>query len=320
MDSIIARARRGQATPQELAELNAWRAASSENERHYREVVWLLETLQLTLQEPFAPPRGADIIARGERRRVQAPRRVPSWVPWSVAAAAVLVAATQTWVRTTQAPISADAQPATQSAEIVTGEGELATVRMPDGSVARLAPRSRLRLLPSRTEREVWIQGRVFFAAVSNPDRPFRVRTQQGDLVALGTRFEVRMEPQGLRLSVVEGRVALIAQGERAEVGMGEAAAVRNGGPIVVAKTADLTDDAQWMRRFLAFQSTPLQSVAIEIERVYGRRVVLTDSSLGRQTVTATFTDEDLDQVVRVVCTVVGVRCAVTESHVTISR
>jgi transmembrane sensor len=202
----------------------------------------------------------------------------------------------------------------------VTGDGELATVRMADGSVARLAPRSRLRLLPSPNERAVWIEGRVFFAAASNPARPFRVRTRAGDLVALGTRFDVRTEPRGLQLAVIEGRVAIIASAARTEVASGETAALRDGRTSAVVKIDDPDDVVGWMRRFLAFQSTPLANVASEIERVYGRKIVLADSSLGTETVTATFTDESFDRVVRVVCTVVGVECAVTDDQVTISR
>ena len=322
MDSVIVRAVQGQATPHELAELSAWRSASSVNERRYQEVARLVETLRsATHHGSVASPRATDVIQRGERRRrAQTRLRVRSYVPWAVAAAAVLILLTR--LASDPKPVSpgVGADLSSQSQEIVTGAGELATVRMADGSVARLAPRSVLRLLPSPHERAVWVEGRVFFAAASDSNRPFRVRTPEGDLIALGTRFDVRTEPQGLQLSVLEGRVALIARGERAEVGTGEAAAVRDGLPIAIMKIADPAEIARWMRRFLAFQSTPLQSVAVDIERVYGRRVVLADPSLARETVTATFTDESFEEVLRVVCTVVGVRCAVTESQVTISR
>jgi transmembrane sensor len=324
MDETIARAVRGEATPRELAELEAWRTASRDNERHYQEVVYLLTSLRSAAKtEQYKPPIGAELLARMERKRGTRVRRVglsgQRWLPWSLAASALLVLALQFWVRSEPRSAVASGEPP-QPAEIVTGEGELATLRMADGSVARVAPRSRVRMLSTGRERTVSVEGHAFFAVASDSTRPFRVRTSEGDLVALGTRFDVRTEPRGLRLAVLEGRVALYASGERREVAMGEAVGVSNGVPSPVEKLADPAAVTRWMKRFLAFQSTDLPTVALEIERVYGRRVVLADPSLVRETVTATFTDETLDQVVRVVCTVVGVECVVTDSQVTISR
>jgi transmembrane sensor len=323
MDETIARAVRGEATPRELAELEAWRAASRDNERHYEEVVWLLTTLRTTAKaEQFKPPSAVALLAQLERKRTERVRHIRVsgyWLPWSVAAAALLVLALQFSLRSERSDTIASTVPS-QPAEVVTGGEELATFGMADGSVARVAPRSRVRIEPTDSERTVWVEGHAFFAVARDPQRPFRVRTSAGDLVALGTRFDVRTIPGGLRLVVLEGRVALYARGERREVGMGEAAGVDNGVPSPVEKLADPGAETRWMKRFLAFQSTDLRTVAAEIERVYGQRVVLADPALAVETVTATFTDQTLDQVVRVVCTVVGVECAVANTQVTISR
>lgn len=324
MDEIIARAIRGQATAQEVVQLDAWRAESSENECHYQQVGWVLDALRgIALREQSPVPRAAELIERMRLQRLRGAgpsRSWPrTWLPWSLAAAASVLLAIQFATRV-QPLTTAAAGESAQPTEIVTGEGELATVRMQDGSVVRLAPRSRLRLLATRHERDVWLEGHAFFAVAKDPSRPFRVRTSEGDLVVLGTRFDVRTEPRGLRVAVIEGRVALFARGERTEVASGEASGVRDGFALPTLRIDNVDDITKWMRRFLAFQSTELRTVAMEIERVYGKRVVLTDPSLARETVTATFTDESLAQVVRVVCTVVGVQCAVTDSLVTISR
>jgi transmembrane sensor len=322
MDEIIARALLDQATSQELAQLDAWRAESEDNERHYQQVVWLLDGLRRMALPPGPTPRAAELIARVQRERARAARsprsRARTWAPWSVAAAAAVVLAVQ--LATRPSSPSSTAVDALEPAEIVTGKGELATVRLHDGSVVRLAPRSRLRLLRSRHERGVWVEGRAFFAVAKDPSRPFRVRTSEGDLVVLGTRFDVRTDSSGLRLAVLEGRVAVIAGGVRKEVASGEATEVRDGLTLPTLKLGNADDVTRWMRRFLAFQSTDLRTVATEIERVYGTRVAFADPSLERETVTAAFTDESLEQVMRILCTVVGVQCAVTDSLITISR
>ncbi|HUF27852.1 MAG TPA: FecR domain-containing protein [Gemmatimonadaceae bacterium] len=322
MDEIIARALHGRATAREMGELEAWRAASAENERQYWETVRLLTALRDSgPRERLTPPRAADLIASVQRRRAHAAAvrsGARSRLPWGLAAAAVLALAVQL-ARSPSAPTVASDE-AIPSAEIVTAEGELATVRLPDGSVARVGPRSRLRLMLTRHERTVWVEGQAFFAVAKDSSQPFRVRTDAGDLVALGTRFDVRTHEGGLRLAVLEGRVALLTRGERTEVGSGEAAGVQDGLRIPVVKFGDPANVTKWMKRFLAFQETPLQTAILDIERVYGRRVVLTDPALGSETITAMFTDQSLDQVVLVICTVTGLKCDVTSSQVTISR
>jgi ferric-dicitrate binding protein FerR (iron transport regulator) len=327
MDDVIARQLRGEATAQEIADLVRWRAASPENERHYRDVIRLLTTLRAAASaDPLTPPRATDLLARMATRTheprtgLPRPRRASRWwVPFSIGAAACLLIVADLVMRR-QPPTPAVSERTAAPTTITTGAGELATVRMVDGSVARLGPRSRLRLIMMQHERVVAVEGHVFFAVAKNPSRPFRVTTSEGDLVALGTRFDVLAEPKALHLAVVEGRVALLVGGEERDVGTGEASGVRNGATTPVVKLKDVGEVTRWMRRFLAFQATPLSTVATEIERVYGRRVVVADSALAHETVTAVFTDESLDDVVRVVCTVVGVQCMISSSQVTISR
>lgn len=322
MNDIIDRAMRGEATPGELSELAAWREASPENELQYRDMVGLLRALgDARPRQELRPPRAAELLDRMARRDESMPKgqngAAGRWLSWAVAAAAVVVAIVVGWSARRSLPAGG-----WRPAEIVTGAGELATVHLGDGSVARLAPRSRLRILSSPNERLVALDGQAFFAVTRQSDRPFRVRARDGDAVALGTRFEVATNARGFRLIVLDGRVAVSGSAGSAatEVSGGEVAGVVDGYPL---RTSAVTDDASlvaWMGRFLAFQSTPLPRVAGEIERMYGVRVVIEDSALAGETVSASFTDEPFRQVAGVVCAVIGGRCAISDSVVTISR
>lgn len=323
MNEIIDRVIRGEASPQESAELAAWRQASPDNERQYQEMVALLRALGNVRADAGLgpPPRAAHLIKVMRRRDTERLTRERAgwtpWLPWGVAAAAAVLAITVTW-SSTNAPPNSSWQPT----EIVTGAGELATVQLGDGSVARLAPRSRLRIVPSRDERLVWLEGQAFFAVARQHDRPFRVRTTGGEALALGTRFEVATNSRGLRLVVLDGRVALSAgQGsDRTEVVGGETAGLIDGRPSRARPISYSSAAVAWMGRFLAFQSTPLPQVAAEIERVYGIRVIVSDTALLGETVSASFTDEPFHEVVGVVCAVIGGRCAISDSVVTIGR
>src|SRR5262249_8427857 len=154
-------------------------------------------------------------------------RRPPNgwsrWVPWSIAAAAMVAA-----VLAARARRPAAAGDAGTGADVVTGANELATVELRDGSVVRLAPSSRLRLSSTRG---VELSGRAFFAVARMPGRPFIVRTRFGAAQALSTRFEVATRTDDVKLLVVEGRVALSGPSTRVEVAAGETSAVGHGAP-----------------------------------------------------------------------------------------
>ena len=321
MDELIDRVRRGEASPAEIARLEAWRAESRENERDYQSTVRLLaagQSLASLGPSPIRPP-AAEIMARAAARaRLAGRSRLTRRTPWVVAAAAALVAAVAIGARVSQSVNDAGI-PGWGASEVVTGANELATIKLGEGSVVRLAPSSRLRVLAGRG-RTVSLEGRAFFAVQRMPEYPLIVRTAAGDARVLGTRFELATDNGGLRLRVVEGRVALSTTREQTEVAAGQETAIANG--VVVRPTvADTSATAsRWVGTFLAFQATPLGDAAHEIERVYRTPVTITDTTLARETLTASFTDRPVEEVVSVICSVLNAHCDVKDGTVRIDR
>jgi ferric-dicitrate binding protein FerR (iron transport regulator) len=169
-------------------------------------------------------------------------------------------------------------------------------------------------------ERAVHLEGRAFFAVERMPQHPLRIHTAAGDARVLGTRFELATKADHLELRVLEGKVALTTPRQRTEVTAGQETTVNAGTvtpPINVPSPATV---ATWVGKFLAFQATPLSEAAREIERVYGKPVTVADSALARETITATFTDRPITDVVDVVCAVLNAHCQVTDSYVRIGR
>ena len=319
MDELIDRARRGEASPAELIRLEEWRRTSGANARLYGHTVRLLDAARtLGTVGPHARPRptAAEIVRRTSSRQTSVRRTVGRWAPWAVAAVALIVAAVSFRARTRSDDAAAPGWGAT---EVVTGSTELATVQLGEGSVVRLAPSSRLRVHAGR-ERVVSLEGRAFFAVQRIPGRPLRVQTAAGEARVLGTRFELATSTGGLRVRVVDGRVAVATRGGEVEVGPGEGTEVRSGAATRPTAVAMADTVAPWVGTFLAFQATPLRDAARDIERVYRTPVTIGDSTLAAETITATFTDRPVEEVVNVVCAVLNARCAVGDKRVTIER
>src|SRR5690349_9729740 len=132
---LIDRVRRGQATAAEVEQLDAWRRVSPDNEREFSEMTRLLDAGRSLAVVGGVGNRltTAEVILRTRRRE----RR---WLPWAVAAAAVLVAGASIASRFRSAEPASVAGWA--QTEVVTGATELATVQLGEGSVVRLAPSS----------------------------------------------------------------------------------------------------------------------------------------------------------------------------------
>jgi len=198
--------------------------------------------------------------------------------------------------------------------EFATGTNEMVTATLGDGSVVRLAPNSRLRVLPTTSTREVSLDGKAYFAIAKQPERPFIVRTRAGDARVLGTRFEVSVDEEDVRVVVVEGKVALSAAEETVQVRAGEVSRVAGGGAPTLERIEEVKPELGWLSGFLVFQDTPLAEVAQEIEQQYGIRVLLSDRALAQRTVTASFTNRGAEEVLTVVCRVVDARCSLSDS------
>lgn len=332
INQLIIASLKSEANEAELRELEAWRKASAENERHYQRFIELWKLVEGGDDVVVGPPPAvADIVGRDAAvgpevvrlspRSRTAPKALRSrtWRRrWITAAAAVMILAPAAWtlktllIRPQAAPLALGAD------EFVTGSSQIATVGLRDGSVVRLAPSSRLQLSGTAEDREIALRGRAYFAIAPDETRPFRIRAEAGSVTVLGTRFDLQGEGDDLRVIVVEGRVVLSAGGRQAVVGAGEVGRIVGATLVPTVRIPDIFTMIDWVGNFLAFQATPLGQVADEIERAYDVQVEITDDSLSERTVTGWFSDKTLDEVLRIVCTVAVARCTTEGDVVTI--
>lgn len=307
----------GHASKADEAELLAWRRTSISNERHYRNVVEMLDQISDTVldDDVDAPPLIEDLLSKSSA--YGSPRRPFRRGVWQVAASGLVAAAALAFVLLRG---GTPAGTAFGAGEVVTGPSESTTVRLGDGSVVRLGPSSRLRVIADGGSREVWMEGRAYFSVAKDESRPFRIRTHAGDAVVLGTRFDLEARADDMRVVVVEGAVKMGAAGSELEVAAREIGTVGDG-EAPRRRSADVEEidrELAWVGSFIAFENTPLSQAADELSRRFGVPVVVLDTLLARETVRATFTDEPLDEITRVLCRAVSVHCSVQDGRVTI--
>ena len=90
-----------------------------------------------------------------------------------------------------------------------TATGEQRQLRLADGTLLNLNTHSAVDVRFDQTTRRIILQeGEIMVQTGHGDPRPFIVQTRDGSLRALGTRFLVRREDDGTRLSVLQSRVA----------------------------------------------------------------------------------------------------------------
>ncbi|MGK9563911.1 FecR domain-containing protein, partial [Salmonella enterica subsp. enterica] len=86
--------------------------------------------------------------------------------------------------------------------------GEQRQLRLADGTLLNLNTHSAVDVqFDDSTRRIVLQEGEIMVETGHGDPRPFIVQTRDGSLLALGTRFMVKREDDGTRLSVLQSRV-----------------------------------------------------------------------------------------------------------------
>src|SRR5581483_3573242 len=127
-----------------------------------------------------------------------------------------------------------------------TGVAEVRNIYLSDGSDVTLGARSSLKATFRLHERRVALtSGVAFFSVSKNASRPFIVVVGDKEVRVVGTKFEVRRDPEGMRVSVVEGTVEVMQVAERAsETAREPPRSVRLAVKTTQPKTSTLPDGA----------------------------------------------------------------------------
>jgi len=149
-----------------------------------------------------------------------------------------------------------------------TATGEQRTLRLNDGTLINLNTHSAVDVRFDEKQRLVVLQkGEILVETGHGDARPFIVETREGSMRALGTRFLVKREEQGTRLSVLQSAVAAHPQSNPDELILreGQQMLIRNDG-LGPVTALNLGADA-WTRGMLVVDNARLEDLIHEIGR-----------------------------------------------------
>jgi transmembrane sensor len=203
-----------------------------------------------------------------------------------------------------------------------TAIGTRDSLRLPDGTLAILAPGSALEVLDGygRGAREVRLDGAAFFEVVHDAARPFAVRTGEVVIRDLGTAFSVNTAADGrVAVAVTHGVVAVRpASGAEVELRAGDRGTA-DAQAVSVRRGVVTAEDVAWTRGVLHYRDTPLAEVRADLQRWYGLDLRIADDVLEARTLTASFRGERADDVIRLIALALGAE-AVTQGDTVFLR
>lgn len=176
------------------------------------------------------------------------------------------------------------------------------TLRLTDGSIVTLAPRSTLDVAFSARQRALTLAtGEAFFQVVHDTTRPFIVATAHGETRAAGTAFAVQLDRDVATVTVAEGKIQIAGTnsdlkryataGQQVRYELGANGATTIGEP---AATQD-RNALSWHTGMLAFEGVPLDVVVAEMNRYTPRPITITDPALASLPIFATIKTDSPD-------------------------
>ncbi len=189
-------------------------------------------------------------------------------------------------------------------AEIQCPMGVRTKFQLPDGSTGYLNSGSRLKYPVSfATERKVQLVGEAFFDVIHNEKLPFHVNTKNLDIKVLGTTFNViaNEDEQTEEIVLQTGKVDVSSKSgdQMAVLKPNEQLTLDIEKQTVNKNDVEASQYTSWKEGKLVFRNENMQQVARRLSRWYNAEVIIDDRMLDTYTFHATFADEPLDEVLK---------------------
>jgi transmembrane sensor len=237
------------------------------------------------------------------------------WAYLFAAAAVAALAAILWWPRSAPEPVGPVPAPSYALAAPIEERS------LEDGSVIALNRGAVIEVEFTAVERRVHlVRGEASFTVAKQPARPFIVHAGGVDVCAVGTAFNVRLDPKSVEVLVTEGRVQvtppLIARaasqpvpfveaGQRTVVSLDAAAPAPRVSPVSAEEESRAL---AWRPRLLDFTDEPLVGIVGEFNRRNPVRLIIADPAVAALRLSATVRSDNVEGFVRLLEADFGVR------------
>lgn len=155
-------------------------------------------------------------------------------------------------------------------------------------------------------KREVYLTGEAFFSVASNAEKPFYIHLNKAAIRVIGTSFNVKAyaNEESIQTSVVSGKVAFMSRTTDPKAHSDSVLLVKNNKVTYSPSTGDMRtettnalDDREWINGKLIYKSETLEAISRQLERNFGKKVIIKDPKVGQYRFTGTFEESSLEEI-----------------------
>lgn len=290
MEELLSKYFSGNASQDEILEVNNWKSESETNAKTFIEAksVWL--GTEPTIPAPQAVLN--DILGENEPKQVHIFMR--SWVKY--ASAAILVLAISLLFILNQNSSSGDYENQTLS----------------DGSLIELHRNSDFEVVNIDDNiREVRVSGKAYFDINRDETRPFIIHTDNAKVTVLGTSFLVNAEDGKTEVSVESGLVEFAKNDSglnpvSVKLTKGETGLVYSSNTGIIKKNNNDANYLSWKTKVITFDEDSMEEVEAVLEDVYGIDVVFENPDFKNCKLTAKFNKKKAKDAIEIIARTFG--------------
>ncbi len=316
IDDLITNYLLGNISTEENSELNNWLNSSIENQRYFSEQKNLWELFEMhkkmqTIDEQKAFQKISRKINKSPNIGLSVYfQRVAAILLFPLIAIAAFYYSKRTIDHVQIAQV-------TNTVE--TPLGMRSSLILPDSTKVWLNAGSKISfpVVFSNQSREVSLSGEAYFEVKKNKKWPFVVFTKNVNVVVTGTTFNCNAYPENdqVQTVLVEGEVYLSNSSRTVlkQMNAGELAVYNKSNGQFIKKKTDLQKYIAWKNGKLMFRDDKMDKVVEKLERWYNVDFVIADKEIASYVYTATFVDESLDQVLKMLSISAPIRYTISD-------
>jgi len=194
----------------------------------------------------------------------------------------------------------------------ILADASYVTTTLADSSTVIVSPGSKLDARMG-DERRIALQGAAYFEVKRDVDRPFTVEAGDVLVTVLGTGFEVSEQDSAgtVLVRVRHGKVRVATESDTVELTSGQHVRYNKRTHLLQREAAPPME--RWGDRIIQFDRAPLVQVAEQLGALFHVRIELANPALARCELTASFDNESLDAVLRVIADTFGLQVDTAE-------
>jgi transmembrane sensor len=201
------------------------------------------------------------------------------------------------------------------------------TLMLSDGSRVELNTDTSLRVGSSDGERTVWLdKGEAYFEIAHNPARAFVVMLGDRRVTDLGTKFDIRRDPDRTEVALLQGKARFddainSVQPRQTLLAPGDiVTATANSISLAQEPLRKLQNALAWRSGQLMFEHATLADVASQYNRYNRDKLVIADAAIAQFTISGTLPATDIGAFTRMATKLFHLRVEQHEGEVVVSR